>query len=66
MFTNRNVSKPQLQISIDNHSIDETGHTKYLGVIIDSKLNWRNRIFDIIEKIVSRAELQRKIELFMV
>ena len=51
VFSNKNASKPDLQISIDGHSIDETDHTKFLGVIIDSKSNWKNHIFYITGKI---------------
>ena len=51
VFSNKNASKPDLQISIDGHSIEETDHTKFLGVIIDSKLNWKNHISYITGKI---------------
>ena len=51
VFSNKNASKPDLQISIDGHSIDETDHTKFLGVIIDSKLNGTNHISYITGKI---------------
>ena len=50
-FSNTNVSKTDLQISIDGHSIDETDHTKFLGVIINSELNWKNHISYITGKI---------------
>ena len=43
--------KYNLQISIDGHSIDETDDTKFLGVIIDSKLNGTNHISYITGKI---------------
>ena len=33
-----------MQISIDGHSINETDQVKFLGVIIDSTLNWKNDI----------------------
>ena len=47
VFTNKNVPKPDLQIAIDGHRIDETDHTKFLGVIID--VNWTGRsIFHIL------------------
>ena len=51
MFTNKNASKPILNISIDEHRIDETDHTKFLGVVIDSKLTWKNHISYITGKI---------------
>ena len=43
-FINKNASKPILNISIDGHKIDETDHTKFRGVVIDSKLTWKNHI----------------------
>ena len=39
------------KLAIDGHRIDETGHTKFLGVIIDYKLNWKKHISYIIGKI---------------
>ena len=51
MFTNKNASKPILNISIDVHKIDETDHTKFLGVVIDNKLTWKNHISYITGKI---------------
>ena len=51
MFTNKNASKHILNISIDGHKIDETDHTKFLGVVIDSKPTWKNHIFYITGKI---------------
>ena len=47
VFTNMNASKSELQFSIDGHSVDETDHTKFLGVITDSRLNWKNHILHI-------------------
>ena len=38
-------------LAIDGHRIDETGHTKFLGVIIDYKLNSKKHISYIIGKI---------------
>ena len=51
MFTNKNASKPMLNISIDGHRIDETDHAKFLEVVIDSKLTWKNHISYITGKI---------------
>ena len=61
-FINGNVSKPELQISIDGHSVDETNHTKFLGVIIDSKLNWKNHILYITGKMPEGFVLLQKLE----
>ena len=58
--TNKNVLKPVLQISIDGHKIDETGHTKFLGVVIDSKLIWKHHISHISGKLQKALELLLK------
>ena len=50
-FSNKNVPKPDLQIAIYGHKIDETDHTKFLGEIIDCKLNWKKYISYITGKI---------------
>ena len=62
VFSNKNASKPDLQISIDGHSIDETDHTKFLGVIIDSKLNWKNHISYITAKLLEALVLLQRLE----
>ena len=62
MFTNKNASKPILNISIDGHKIDETDHTKFLGVVIDSKLTWKNHISYITGKIAKVIGLLPKLE----
>ena len=51
MFTNKNASKPILNISIDGHKIDKTDYTKFCGVVIDSKLTSKNHISCITVKI---------------
>ena len=50
IFTNRNVSI-DLKLSIDNIEIDCTDQTKFLGVIIDHKLNWSKHISHISSKV---------------
>ena len=54
VFTNKNVPKPDVQITIDGHRIDETDHNKFHGVIIDCKLNWKKHISYITGKIAKR------------
>ena len=62
VFTNRNASKPILDISIDGHMIDETDHTKFLGVVIDSKLTWKNHISYITGKIAKGIGVITRLE----
>ena len=41
MIFSRKKSNHQLDLRIDNQKIDETSTTKFLGVYIDNKLNWK-------------------------
>ena len=51
VFTNKKSRTANLKISIDNQIIDEVCQTKFLGVIIDNKLTWKNHILYICWKI---------------
>ena len=42
--------KQHITVKINNKSIIEKDHIKYLGVIIDSHLNWKQHIFNISKK----------------
>ena len=44
MIFSRKKSNYQLDLRIDNQKIDETPTTKFLGVYIDNKLNWKTQI----------------------
>ena len=44
MIFSRKKSNHQLDLQIDNQTIDETSTTKFLGVYIDNKLNWKTHI----------------------
>ena len=43
--------KDNIQISIGNKLIDKVNETKFLGVIIDDKLNWQSHIKQIVTKL---------------
>ena len=45
----RNISK--LSININSSPLEECEHYKYLGVIIDKKLNWAKHVEQITQKI---------------
>ena len=60
VFSNKNASKPDLQISTDGHSIDETDRTKFLGVLIDSKFNWKNHTSYITGKVARGIDVITK------
>ena len=41
----------KVSVVVDNHPINEVHHTKFLGVIIDNKLKWKEHIDYISKKI---------------
>ena len=51
LFTPRSTHHQLLNIKIDGHLIAEVDHTKFLGVIIDNKLNWSYHVNYISRKI---------------
>ena len=51
VFTRSKIRNIQLAINIDDESIDEVRSTKFLGVVIDNKLNWKDHIMHIAGKI---------------
>ena len=56
MVFSRKKSNHQLDLQLDNQTIDETSTTKFLGVYIDNKLNWKTHISYVGGKL--RGELE--------
>lgn len=51
-FSLTKANRPQFNsVTINNHSIQEVSHTKYLGIVIDQYLKWRPHIDYISAKI---------------
>ena len=44
LFSNKNVIQPNVTIEINGQPIKCVTKTKFLGVIIDNKLTWREHI----------------------
>ena len=53
-LTSKRTSQPNHVIKIEGHKIDEVQNTKFLGVYLDNKINWKRHI-DYIAGKVSRA-----------
>ena len=51
LLTSKRNQKPGVSIAIDGHSIDEVQYTRFLGVYIDDKLNWKKHIAYISGKV---------------
>ena len=61
LFTNR--ARPQsLSISIDGQTINEVTETKFLGVMLDNKLNWNAHIKYISKKISKSTSLLKMLK----
>ena len=51
MVVTTKQNKPELKVSIDNNPIKQSHHIKYLGVLIDDNLNWKQRIKEQCSKV---------------
>ena len=47
----QNKIKPDISFNIDGQDIAEVTSSKFLGVIIDNKLNWRDHVSFVCRKI---------------
>ena len=54
ILTSKRTSQPHHVIKIEGHKIDEVQNTKFVGVYLDNKINWKRHI-DYIAGKVSRA-----------
>ena len=55
----RKKYKPPVAVKIDNTTIEPVDSARYLGVIIDKQLTWRNHIQHIESKVTARISLLR-------
>ena len=60
IFTNKK-NKHQFNINMDKYTLEQTYNTKYLGVIMDHKLQWNRHIDYIINKISKSAYMLSKV-----
>lgn len=59
IFTNSTI-KSDLNIYINNVGIDRVQVTKFLGVVIDEKLNWKEHVSYIPKKLSKTTAVLRK------
>ena len=62
MIISSRPSQKNLDIYIDNVKISQGESTKYLGAVIDSKLNWREHVLQVKKKISPKVGLIRKLK----
>ena len=51
LFSNKNIAQPNITIEIDKQPITCVTKTKFLGVIIDNKLSWKEHISYVCGKV---------------
>ena len=51
----------KIKININNYCIKQVSEMKYLGVILDSKLNWHNHIHYVTTKLAKTAGIIYKV-----
>ena len=61
LFTNRKVSD-NIMLKIDNHVIERVYSTKFMGVIIDSKLHWKDHIKRVKSEISKSIAILHKVK----
>lgn len=47
LFQNRSLSHNLATVSIDSKTINRVQSTKFLGIVIDERLNWKTHIFQV-------------------
>lgn len=66
MVSHTNMMRPpDIEIKIDNHAINQTNETRFLGIIFDSKLNWHSHLYDLRIKISKISGVLYKIRHFL-
>ena len=61
LFTTKKIGSVTLNIRIDGCKVGKVRHTKFLGVYIDEKLNWKKHISHINGKISRGMGILRKV-----
>ena len=51
IFSPTNKDTPKIDITIDGNTINETKECKFLGIIVDHKLNWKSHIESTSKKV---------------
>ena len=65
IFSSKNKSHPNVCINIDGETINETAKTKFLGVIIDNKLSWKDHILYISGKLARGTGVLLKVRRYL-
>ena len=56
-FDHKSKSTTKINIHIDGESIPQVSNTKFLGIFVDNKLNWKKQLDHLIRKIKCNTKL---------
>ena len=62
VFTNKKVDLSSIEVTLDNTKIKKSDEERFLGVIMDSKLNWKAHIKRLASKISRNAGILYKLK----
>ena len=65
LFTHSNVASIPISVSIGDTVIERTQSTKFLGVIIDDRLNYKEHVLQLSKKLSRVSGIMRRISNFM-
>ena len=60
LFTNNCWMEQNVSISLNNCEIDMVYRTKFLGVVVDSKLNWKEHVTIVKSKLSKSIAIMHK------
>ena len=60
-FINKNIGNPDIKTKLENKEIEPVKETKFLGLIIDEKLSWKEHINCMIPKLSSACYVIRTV-----
>ena len=60
LFTNKKI-KPKINVILEGHTLNQVTDTKYLGVVLNEKLNWKSHINFIKNKLTNTSYLLSKL-----
>ena len=61
VFTNKNKTPPNMDLHFGDRPIERVEHTKFLGLILDHKITWKNHINSISNKIAKGIGIIKKV-----
>jgi hypothetical protein len=64
-FLTKNSHEINIKVSYENNKIDNTHNIKFLGLLVDTALSWKNHIDQLVSKLNKSCYLIRSIKPFV-